>query len=119
MAIVRTGGDMIRARQVNRSRAEAASEVLRFVRDPLATFSYLQRTWGDVVPLPLPGTATVQFTHPEDVGEILRLPIKDEVTRSMTDIMGQGLLTADGAEWRNHRRMVTPAFSQKSVEPFL
>ena len=89
------GGIQIR---IERSFSQAVGEVLRFVKDPLGTFAYLQRTWGDVVPLPLPGPKTIQFTHPEQVGEVLRLPVKDETSRSMEDIMGQSLLTGDGAD---------------------
>jgi cytochrome P450 len=110
------GGIQIR---VERSFSQAFGEVLRFVKDPLSTFTYLKDTWGDVVPLPLPGPKTIQFTHPQHVGEVLRLPVKDETSRSMEDIMGRSLLTGDGPEWRKHRRMLTPAFSQKSLAPFL
>jgi cytochrome P450 len=101
-----------------RTRLEALGEVVRFIKDPLGTFTYLQQRWGDVVTLPLPGPPTVQFTHPDHVAALLRLPMKDQTTRSMEDIMGNGLLTATGPGWRRNRRMISPAFSQKAVAPF-
>jgi cytochrome P450 len=108
-----------RAKNVaDRTALQGMRETLRFIKDPLGTLVYLRETWGDVVPLPLPGARVVQFTSPEQVGALLRLPIKDETTRSMRDIMGHGLLTGDGPEWRRNRRMITPAFSQKAVAPF-
>lgn len=105
-------------RKPERTALQAFAETLRFVARPLDTLVYLQRTWGDVVPLPLPGARAIQFTHPDQVGEVLRLPEKDQVTRSMQDILGQGLLTGSGAEWRRNRRMISPAFSQKAIASF-
>ena len=102
----------------SRSALGSVTEFLRFVRDPLDGFRAQQRRWGDVVRLPFPGPANVQFTHPLHVGEVLRMPVKDSVTRSMRDIMGRSLLTDMGPRWKRRRRMVTPAFSPKMLQHF-
>jgi cytochrome P450 len=106
-------------RPVKRNAIKKLREVVGFIKDPLNGFREMQNQWGDVVPLALPGPRTIQFTHPTHVGAILHLPLKDHITRSIEDAMGQGLLTSSGASWKRHRRMVSPAFAPKLLTGFI
>jgi len=41
--------------------------------------------------------------------------IKDRMTKELSRVLGDGLLTADGASWRAHRKHAAPAFTPRAV----
>ena len=62
------------------------------------------------------------MSHPELVGEVLRdradAVIKDQLTRDIKPIVGQGLLTSEGDFWRRQRKLAQPAFQHKAIERY-
>jgi cytochrome P450 len=106
-------------RPVQRNSASYLVEMFGFINNPLDGFLHSKNKWGDIVPLPLPGIRAIQFFHPAHVGAILNLPRKDATTRSISDIMGDGLLTNNGPEWKKHRRLISPAFAPRVIEGFI
>jgi cytochrome P450 len=106
-------------RSVQRNSVSYLTEMFGFINNPLNGFLHSKNRWGDIVPLPLPGMRAIQFFHPAHVGAILNLPRKDATTGSISDIMGDGLLTNNGPEWKKHRRLISPAFAPRVIEGFI
>ncbi len=79
---------------------------------------FLARTWqrhGDVVQFPIPRPATYLVSSPADVRSLLVAGAKTQSKRTLqydnlATVTGNGLLTTDDPPWRDHRRIVQPAF---------
>ncbi len=83
--------------------------------DPLAFLAGQWRLHGDVVQFPIPAPPTYMISHPDDVRTVLvgrsRDVSKDTIQyRALSRVTGQGLLTSDNPVWREHRRILQPAF---------
>ncbi len=83
--------------------------------DPLAFLAEQWRRHGDVVQFPIPSPPTYMVSHPDDVRTVLvgrsRDVTKDTIQyRALSRVTGQGLLTANNPVWREHRRILQPAF---------
>lgn len=93
--------------------------LLPFARDPLAFVSSVAQRHGDIARFTLLGTPTFLLSHPDQVQHILvERPadeIKDEITRGLDRILGQGLLTSEGALWKRQRKLAAPSFSRADV----
>jgi cytochrome P450 len=90
-----------------------------FVRDPLSGMQEIQRRWGDIVVTYAPGQTFVQVSDPAEATRILRDlrdgTIKDFGTRVLSEVLGQGLLTNEGASWRRQRVLVAPSFRPSEI----
>lgn len=83
--------------------------------DPLAFLAQQWRLYGDVVQFPIPSPPTYLVSHPDDVRMVLVGRSRDVTKatiqyRALSRVTGQGLLTSDNPVWREHRRVVQPAF---------
>ncbi len=97
-------------------------------RDLLGTLLRDRERYGDLVAYPLGpvGPLRQHFLvahHPDDVQRVLaqteRTLSKDTIGfRAMSDLLGRGLLTTEGAEWRRQRRIVQPLFTPHRVEGY-
>ena len=99
--------------------------VLRYwtqmLRDPLATYVALQREYGDSVRIPLSRKRTFYLLNrPEHVEHVLvhhqDRYVKGFTYRPLKAFLDNGLLTAEGATWQRHRRLVQPAFSHRHIQ---
>ncbi|HKO49346.1 MAG TPA: cytochrome P450 [Polyangiaceae bacterium] len=45
--------------------------------------------------------------------------IKDEITRGLSKLVGQGLLTSDREPWKKHRRILAPHFQAAEIATYL
>lgn len=97
-----------------------------FRRDLLATLTHGMHEYGDVVRHPAgPRGARLQVQqvlhNPRDVHQVLTQTEKTfskdtRVFQAMAEMLGRGLLTTTGDEWRRQRRVVQPLFTQRRVE---
>ncbi|MGV1004311.1 MAG: cytochrome P450 [Candidatus Nanopelagicales bacterium] len=84
---------------------------------------YLMRVWseyGDVVQFPIPQPPSYLVNDPAGVRRVLvgnaRNYGKATIQyRSLQMVTGNGLLTADGDQWRRQRPLVQPAFHRESL----
>jgi cytochrome P450 len=97
----------------------------RLVRDPLATFVALQHEYGDALQVPVPLSRKHTFfllNRPEHVEHVLVAHqdnyVKPFTYRPLKAFLGDGLLTAEGARWQRHRRLVQPVFSHRHIQSF-
>jgi len=90
-----------------------------FSADPLGRSVELARRFGDVVYMPLGPVHTVLVSHPHDIEHLLvdrrNAVLKDEMTRRLRWLLGDGMLTAEGERWRRHRRIAAPSFQPGDV----
>lgn len=89
--------------------------IRRIGNDPLAFLAEQWHQHGDVVQFPIPSPPTYLVSHPEDVRTVLVGRSRDVTKRTiqyraLSRVTGQGLLTSDNPVWRQHRRVLQPAF---------
>ncbi len=103
---------------------------LDFRRDLLGTLTRGRQDYGDVVRYPIGPRGTrlriqlVVLHHPRDVQQVLTQTEKTfskdtQVFRAMSEMLGKGLLTSSGEDWRRQRRIVQPLFTPRRVEGYL
>jgi len=93
-----------------------------FAKDPLAFLTATSRDHGDMATWSVFGESTVQLAHPDDIEALLvrgkKAYMKDRVTRSLTDVVGEGLLTLEGKGWKQHRKIASPFFTPKHLAAY-
>lgn len=98
------------------------TSVAALVRDPLEALPRLVAACGDVWRVDLLFLPVVVLSNPRDVQQVLvkdhRNFRKDYLTRQLRDVLGDGLLTTEGALWRRHRRLAQPAFHGRAVRSY-
>jgi cytochrome P450 len=91
------------------------------VRNPLHFYQSIAAEYGDIVcyrPAPEPAYL---LNHPDYIRHVLvdnnRNYSKDTYSnRLFSKVVGHGLLTSEGDEWRKQRRMMQPAFHHTRIE---
>jgi cytochrome P450 len=95
------------------------------VRSPHRFFLKLTREYGDIVQYRVTPEPAYLINHPDFVQHVLvsngRNYNKDtHLNKYMLQaITGQGLLTSENPLWRQQRRLIQPAFHQKSLAKFV
>ena len=74
---------------------------------------------GDLVRVPFPGTDLVYVLHPDLVEQVLvrqaKTMVKGRFMSRLEIVLGEGLLLAEGDDWRTQRRRMAPAFTRDAV----
>ncbi|MBX2802149.1 MAG: cytochrome P450 [Myxococcales bacterium] len=94
-----------------------------FSRDPLQALTDIHAECGDISRIDaIPMMPSIAIYHPDDVHQVLvrdfRSYRKDLFTRQLRDTLGDGLLTAEGARWRRHRRLAQPGFHARAIRGY-
>ncbi len=84
-------------------------------RNPLAFLAQSHARYGDLVQFPIPRPPTYLMSDPIDVRSLLVSGNRCQSKRTLqydnlATVTGNGLLTADDPPWREHRRLMQPAF---------
>ncbi len=94
-------------------------QTLDYLRDPIGYLSRIAREHGDFVRLKLAHTTVYLVVHPTLIDQVLRQRAdsmrKDIVTRGISPVVGEGLLTSEGPFWRSQRKLIQPAFGHQAV----
>lgn len=80
------------------------------------------RDFGDIAFYRFLRTPICQFTHPDDIENVLvRQASKFHKSRdyaALEFILGRGLLTNEGAPWQAQRQLIQPAFRHESISSY-
>ncbi|MGI9488768.1 MAG: cytochrome P450 [Geminicoccaceae bacterium] len=92
-------------------------------KDPFALFLRCRAAFGDVVRLKLYHINAYLLSHPDHVHHVLQkkqsLYDKDlELLKRLKPILGEGMVTADGATWKHQRDVARPAFHNREIQSF-
>lgn len=87
--------------------------------DPIALFSHLGNTYGDIAHYKLAHRHIVYLNHPEYIREVLVVQhanfIKERVQQRSKILLGNGMITADGDTHWGQRRVAQPAFHRQRI----
>jgi cytochrome P450 len=102
---------------------KAAGVLAGILRDPLTGYLKLAAEYGDTVRVPISPRASIFIlTRPEQAEHVLAVNqdnyVKAFTYRPLRALIGNGLLTSEGEDWRRHRRLVQPLFSRRDVRSF-
>jgi len=92
----------------------------RFYKNPVGFVRGRFERYGDIYYAPSRGTPLYVIRHPDHIHEVLNRRAADfgkthSAFEQLEALLGRGLLTTDGSEWRRQRRMVNPAFTRKRL----
>jgi cytochrome P450 len=92
-------------------------------KDPLQMLQQAAAEFGDVVRMRFGAVTAHMISHPDGVQRVLVENSRNygKQTRGflkLREILGDGLLTAEGETWRRHRRMAQPAFHRQRLASF-
>ncbi len=94
-------------------------QFLLFRRNPLRYIYDLTQRYGDVASFPSGDRTTVVLNHPDDICDVLvthqRVFRKSPAFLRAKVVLGQGLLTSDGAFHLRQRRLIQPAFHRQRI----
>jgi cytochrome P450 len=103
-------------------RLPLVGNILQFRRDPLSFVTGLHRSFGRAATFHMANVPIVAFFRPAAVRYFLvdhaRNFTNGEFAAELRPLLGDGLLTTDGAVHRRQRRMVQPAFHKKRVDGY-
>ena len=92
-------------------------------RNPLDVLTRLAQTQGDIARVRLPKKDLFLLNHPEFIEQVLVKQqanyIKGPSLQRARIILGDGLLTSEGAEHLSQRRALQPAFHRQKMEEYL
>jgi cytochrome P450 len=91
--------------------------------DPLGGYLSLAAQYGDAVRIPIsPRSSLFMFSRPEHAEHVLAQNqdnyVKAFTYRPLRALIGNGLLTSEGEDWRRHRRLIQPLFTRRDVRNF-
>ncbi len=93
-----------------------------YLRDPMGFVARAKREYGDVVWLRLGNLRTYLVSRPEHIDYVLRGHadnfMKDKLTRWLIPLVGEGLLTSEGAFWRRQRKLAQPTFQHQQIQRY-
>ncbi len=91
-----------------------SGHLVDFRADRLGFFTHCARTYGDAVPLRFLHRRLLLISHPDLIEQVLVTQaanfIKHFGLRIYKPILGNGLVTSEGAFWRRQRKLSAPAF---------
>lgn len=93
------------------------------LRNPLALLARVARNYGDIARIPLTFQSRIFINHPGLIEQVLvtqqhKFHKGALVKRATARLLGEGLLTSEGAFWRRQRNLAQPAFHHARVAEY-
>jgi len=90
--------------------------------NPIVLFQHLADSYGDIAHYKIGHHHIVFLNHPEYIREVLVVQndnfIKERTVRRTKMLLGEGMITAEGAEHRAQRQTAQPAFHRQRVAEY-
>lgn len=90
--------------------------------NPIVLFQHLAETYGDIAHYKIGWNHIVFLNHPDYVREILVVQndnfIKERTVRRSRMLLGEGMITAEGAEHRMQRQVAQPSFHRQRIPEY-
>jgi cytochrome P450 len=87
--------------------------------DPIALFQHLADTYGDIAHYKIGPHHILYLNHPEYIREVLVVQndnfIKERTVQRSKMLLGEGMITAEGAAHRAQRMVAQPAFHRQRI----
>ncbi len=107
-----------------RTPPQAAHAGREAIRNPLAYFESLVRTYGDIVQYRSTLEPAYLISHPAYIHHVLLTNGRNYDKNTFLNkyliesVAGQGLLTSENPLWREQRRLIQPAFHRRSLHRY-
>lgn len=99
-----------------------AGHFLAYGRDPLGFVVRTVEEFGGVVPIRFGPVPALLIADPAAIDEVLAQRHRDfrksRAARRVGVVVGEGILLSEGDTWRQHRRMVQPAFHHQRMDAY-
>jgi cytochrome P450 len=90
--------------------------------NPILLFQHLAEKYGDIAHYKIGWNHIVFLNHPDYAREILVVQndnfIKERTVRRSKMLLGEGMITAEGAEHRTQRQVAQPAFHRQRIPEY-
>ena len=90
--------------------------------DWLGFFTRSVRDYGDVVFFKFFNLSMCLVVHPDDIEQVLVRNasnfVKSRDYRALKPVLGEGLLTSEGAAWQGQRKLVQPSFRHENIAAY-
>ncbi|MBI3959567.1 MAG: cytochrome P450 [Chloroflexi bacterium] len=96
--------------------------LLAFRRDPTGLLTGLAQTYGDIVQFRFAGQTAFLLNHPDFIQQVLVTEhsnfTKGRALHRMRLVLGHGLLTSEGSDHQQARRLVQPVFHHERIADY-
>ncbi len=90
--------------------------------NPITLFQHLADTYGDIAHYKIGWNHIVFLNHPDYIREVLVVQndnfIKERTVQRSKMLLGEGMITAEGAEHRMQRQVAQPAFHRQRIPEY-
>ena len=90
--------------------------------NPIMLFQHLAREYGDIAHYKIGWNHIVFLNHPDYIREILVVQndnfVKERTVRRTRMLLGEGMITAEGAQHRTQRQVAQPAFHRPRIPEY-
>src|SRR5215470_10228225 len=90
--------------------------------NPIVLFQHLAEKYGDIAHYKIGWNHIVFLNHPDYIREILVVQndnfVKERTVRRSKMLLGEGMITAEGAQHRSQRQIAQPAFHRQRIPEY-
>src|SRR5215475_9733791 len=92
------------------------------VANPITLFQHLSDEYGDIAHYKIGWNHIVFLNHPDYIREVLVVKndnfVKERTVRRSKMLLGEGMITAEGAPHRSQRQVAQPAFHRQRIPEY-
>src|SRR5215472_12275199 len=90
--------------------------------NPILLFQHLTEKYGDIAHYKIGWNHIVFLNHPDYIREVLVVQndnfVKERTVRRSKMLLGEGMITAEGAQHRSQRQVAAPAFHRQRISEY-
>jgi len=96
---------------------------IRFAKDPIGFVGQRFAEYGDIYCATTDNTPLFVLRHPDHIAQVLlqsqaKFGKGHSALGRISEVLGNGLLTSEGEEWKRQRRLVQPAFTKRKLQDY-